>query len=93
MSVLSTISKPCDRAIIATITGDAGIGKTTLACSFQKPIVIRVEDGLQSIPENERPDAFPVVQKVDELWSQLSALINEQHDYKTVVIDSVTMSI
>lgn len=90
MSVLSTISKPSDRAIIATITGEAGVGKTTLACTFPKPIVIRVEDGLQSIPENLRPDAFPILQSVDELWSQLSALINEQHDYKTVVIDSVT---
>lgn len=90
MSVLTTISKPCDRAIIATITGDAGVGKTTLACTFPKPIVIRVEDGLQSIPENLRPDAFPILQSVDELWGQLGALINEKHDYKTVVIDSVT---
>lgn len=90
MSVLSTISKPSDRAIIATITGDAGVGKTTLACTFPNPIVIRVEDGLQSIPQKDRPDAFPILQGVEELWGQLSALINEKHDYKTVIIDSVT---
>lgn len=90
MSLLSQISKPENRPIIATITGDAGIGKTTLAATFPKPIFIRIEDGLQAVPEEIRPDAFPVVNKVDELWEQLRALITEEHEYKTVVIDSVT---
>lgn len=90
MSLLSTISKPEDRPIIATITGDAGTGKTTLAATFPKPIFIRAEDGLQAIPADQRPDAFPVLTKVDGLWNQLTTLIKEEHDYKTVVIDSVT---
>jgi len=90
MSYLSQIEKPKDRPIIATITGDAGVGKTTLACAFPKPIVIRAEDGLQSIPKEKRPDAMPIIHEVDELWAQLKALIQEKHDYKTVVIDSVT---
>lgn len=90
MSVLSTISKPLNRAVIATVTGDAGMGKSTLASTFPKPVFIRVEDGLQSISEDIRPDAFPVIENVNDLWSQLGALINEQHDYQTVVIDSVT---
>jgi len=90
MSLLSQISKPENRPIIATITGDAGIGKTTLAATFPKPVFIRIEDGLQAVPEEIRPDAFPVVNKVDELWEQLRALITEEHEYKTVVIDSVT---
>lgn len=90
MSLLSTISKPKDRPVMATITGDAGTGKTTLAATFPKPIFIRVEDGLQSVPEKMRPDAFPVIKKVDDVWSQLTTLIKEKHDYKTVVIDSAT---
>lgn len=90
MSVLSTITKPADRSVIATITGDAGTGKTSLAATFPKPVFIRVEDGLQAIPEATRPDALPVVTKVEQLWEQLTALIKEKHDYKTVVIDSVT---
>lgn len=90
MSVLSTIQKPIDRAVICTITGDAGIGKTRLSATFPKPIFIRAEDGMQSIPESERPDAFPLIAKVEDLWSQLSSLINEKHGYKTAVIDSVT---
>ena len=90
MSVLDTISKPQDRAVICTITGDAGIGKTRLASTFPKPIFIRAEDGMQSIPNDVRPDAFPVLTAVEELWNQLTTLIQEEHDYKTVVIDSVT---
>lgn len=90
MSLLSTVTKPQSRPVIATITGDAGSGKTTLAATFPKPIFIRAEDGMESIPLDKRPDAFPVIESVDQLWEQLTALIKEDHDYKTVVIDSVT---
>lgn len=90
MSLLSTISKPQDRSVIVTIIGDSGLGKTTLAATFPNPIVIRAEDGLQSIPVDMRPDAFPLIGKVDDLWEQLKALVTEKHDYQTVVIDSVT---
>lgn len=84
------IEKPKDRPLIATICGDAGMGKTSLACTFPSPIVIRAEDGLQSIPSAQRPDAFPVLSKEDDLWQQLTYLIKEKHDYKTLIIDSVT---
>ena len=90
MSVLSTIKKPDDRPAIVTILGDSGLGKTSLACTFPNPIVIRAEDGLSAIPSDQRPDAFPVIQKVDDVWDQLMALIKEEHEYKTVIIDSVT---
>jgi len=90
MSLLSTISKPQDRSVIVTIIGDSGLGKTTLAATFPNPIVIRAEDGLQAIPADMRPDAFPLISKVDDLWEQLKALVTEKHDYQTVVIDSVT---
>lgn len=90
MSLLSTIEKPADRPVICTITGDSGMGKTSVAATFPKPIFIRAEDGLQAIPSESRPDAFPVLQKQDELWEQLSALMKEKHDYRTLVVDSVT---
>lgn len=89
-SVLASISKPDDRPAIVTVLGDSGLGKTSLACTFPNPIVIRAEDGLASIPSDQRPDAFPVIQKVDDVWDQLMALIKEDHEYKTVIVDSVT---
>lgn len=90
MSVMSTVSKPADIPVICTILGDAGLGKTSLAATFPKPIFMRAEDGLQSIDISQRPDAFPVIQGVDDVWKQLTGLISEEHDYKTLVIDSVT---
>lgn len=90
MSVLSKVQKPGDRPLIATILGDAGMGKTRLAAAFPRPIFIRAEDGMQSIPADQRPDAFPKLTGVADLWEQLTALCNEAHEYKTLVIDSVT---
>ena len=90
MSLLDSISKPKDRPILCTITGDAGLGKTSLAATFPKPIFIRAEDGLQSVPSAQRPDAFQLLQTPENLWEQLTVLIKEDHDYKTLVIDSVT---
>lgn len=90
MSILDQASKPQNRAVIATITGDAGVGKTRLAATFPSAVFIRAEDGMQSIPEEQRPDALPIVNNVKALWEQLTALVQEEHEYKTVVIDSVT---
>lgn len=90
MSLLDSISKPQDRATIVTICGDSGLGKTSLAATFPKPIVIRAEDGLQGVPSELRPDAFPLLQKVEELWEQLRTLLQEEHGYKTLIVDSAT---
>lgn len=90
MSILAQAKKPGDKPVICTITGDAGIGKTSLAATFPHPVFIRAEDGMQSIPADLRPDALPVVSTADALWEQLGALIKEEHIYQTLVIDSVT---
>lgn len=90
MSLMATISKPQDRPVLMTVCGDAGTGKTSLAATFPKPIFIRAEDGLQAIPAAQRPDAFPILRGPQDLWDQMIALLQENHDYKTLVIDSVT---
>lgn len=86
MSVLESISRQKANAVACTILGDAGVGKSTFAATFPKALFIRVEDGLASIDV----DALPLLQGVENLWEQLTALIKEDHGYKTIVIDSVT---
>lgn len=91
MSLLSTISKPAPRPPIITIVGEAGTGKTSLAATFPKPVFIRAEDGVGRISRKiDAPDAFLPVSNGDELFDQLIALATEDHDYSTLVVDSVT---
>ena len=90
MALKDMVCKPADRPLICTVTGDAGLGKTTFAATFPNPIVLRAEDGLQAIPKEQRPDALAVVSSASEGWDQLGMLIHEEHDYKTLIIDSVT---
>ncbi len=90
MSLLNTIEVPGERPTIATILGEAGLGKTSLAATFPNPIFIRAEDGLQALPKAERPKAFQKVVSVEQLMQQLTALVHEEHEFKTVVVDSVT---
>jgi len=89
-NLLDSVEVPDDRPIICTITGDGGLGKTTLASCFPNPIVIRAEDGLQSLKKELRPSAFPLLQGVSDLWAQLGTLINQDHEYETLVIDSTS---
>jgi len=43
---LKSLSKPTgQRPIIATLFGEGGMGKTTLAAMFPNPVFIRTEDG------------------------------------------------
>lgn len=58
---------------------------------FPNPIFIRVEDGVSRIHEAvPMPDVFPIVKTEDDIQAQLKWLLTEKHDYKTVVIDSVS---
>lgn len=88
---LSTLSKPkADRPLICTFFGEGGMGKTTLAAMFPKPVFIRAEDGTASIADH--PDAllFPVAQTTSDIFDAIEALASQDHDRKTVIIDSVT---
>ncbi len=66
------------------IYGTEGIGKSTLAAQAPGAIVIPTEDGLDQID----CDSFPLARSFDDVLAYLTALATEEHEYKTVVIDS-----
>jgi len=65
--------------------GTHGIGKSSLGASSPNPIFIPTEDGLTNIEVSR----FPLATKLADIWEYLGMLINEEHEYKTVVIDTV----
>lgn len=66
------------------IYGVHGIGKSTLASRFPKPVFIQTEEGANEIAV----DKFPTSASTTDVLEQLRALYREQHEYETVVIDS-----
>lgn len=67
------------------IYGTHGIGKSTLASQFPDPIFISTEDGLDALDVT----SFPRAEQIGDVTQSIKTLIKEDHDFKTVVIDSV----
>lgn len=88
---LQQLSKPDGkRPIIATIAGEGGMGKTTLASYFPDPVIIRVEDGTQSLSGRDDVALMPLVSTTADIFEQINALMTQEHTFKTLIIDSVT---
>jgi hypothetical protein len=67
------------------IYGTEGIGKSTTAAQAPNPIFIPTEDGLDQIDCS----SFPLAGKLADVELALQSLLNEKHDFQSVVIDSV----
>lgn len=65
--------------------GGHGIGKSTIASKFPSPIFISTEDGLASLDVV----SFPRATTVDDVAKSIGLLAKEEHDFKTVIVDSV----
>lgn len=89
MSLSEILQKPQHRPVMVTICGEGGMGKTSLAAAFPSPVFIRTEDGMESLGDSA-PMAFPIAASSADIEEQLLMLGREDHDFKTVVIDSVT---
>jgi hypothetical protein len=69
------------------IHGLSGVGKTTFFANAKNPIFIQAENGLGYL--DVEVDAFPENPSFDDMLGYLDTLINEDHQYKTLVIDSI----
>jgi hypothetical protein len=65
--------------------GVQGIGKTTFGANAPKPIMIQTEDG-EGVIDIAR---FPLATSYTQVLEALAALANEQHEYKTLIVDSL----
>ena len=69
------------------IYGPPGIGKTTLASEFPASVFLQVEDGT---PGDIELTSFGDLNSFRDVMDALGALYTEDHEFQTVVVDSVT---
>jgi hypothetical protein len=69
------------------IYGPPGIGKTTLASEFPDAAFLQLEDGT---PGDVEIMSFGKIETFAQFMEALGVLYTEDHQFKTVVIDSVT---
>lgn len=87
-AILSEVTDaPVNEPPRIVIYGDPGMAKTSLAASFPKPIFLQTEDGK---PRDVSFKTFGLISSYDELIRRLSGLYWGEHDYATVVLDSIT---
>lgn len=73
-----------DKKLSVIIGGVAGVGKTTLALSSPKPLLIDLENGIGRVEARYRKDT-DVVSSYQELINDLNGDLS---DYETIVIDT-----
>ena len=67
------------------VYGVHGIGKSTFAAKFPNPVFIQTEDGLNDIDTT----SVGICRTYAEVISSLGSILSEEHDFKTVAIDSL----
>lgn len=67
------------------IYGGDGLGKTTFASQAPSPIFLGTEDGTANLDVSR----FPSPHSFKDVLNSINALLTENHDYKTLAIDSL----
>lgn len=65
--------------------GDGGIGKSTFGASASRPVFVTTEAGVDNLDVAR----FPVAGTLDEFLSNVSHVAAGEHDYGTIVIDTL----
>jgi hypothetical protein len=82
-SIIKTGASPRPPRLL--IYGPHKIGKSTFGASAPDPIFIQIEDGLDALSTS----AFPQARDWDTVLTQIGALAQEPHEYRTLVVDSL----
>jgi hypothetical protein len=72
--------------------GPAGVGKTTAAIQFPNSYIIDCEKGAENYDRLITDSGSAVLQTTDmqDVISEVKALLTEKHDFRTLVIDPIT---
>lgn len=83
LSNITTGPSPTPPRIL--IYADGGVGKNTFAANAKAPIFIRTEDGCGNL----NVATFPMCQTYHDVVASMRALMEEEHQYQTLVLDSL----
>jgi hypothetical protein len=85
MSFLSQVTRGVIRKPpIIGVMGDPGTGKSTFASQAPAPIFLQLEEGTNQLDTVRGP----VLRSWNEVVNALGELVNEEHAFRTIVIDS-----
>lgn len=84
-----------EKRLKALFYGAAGVGKTTCAIQFPRPYLIDTERGAENDQYvkllNAAGGAYFFTTDPDDLINEIKALLSEKHEYKTLIIDPLTV--
>jgi DNA polymerase III delta prime subunit len=84
-----------DKRLKALFFGPAGVGKTTAAIQFPRPYLIDTERGAENAQYakllDARGGAYFRTSDFDDMVVEITALMTEKHEYRTLVIDPLTI--
>ena len=92
MALKGNKPQPKDRRLKLFMYGEAGVGKTTAACQLPKPYIIDTERGTDNYADLIDGVGGSVFQSIDsdEIIDEVRSLRSEKHDFRTLVLDSLT---
>lgn len=76
------------RPLKIVLTGVEGVGKTTFAANAPSPIFADLEQGSSSLDVTR----FPEIDSWDSLLECVAFLYSQSHDFKTLVVDSMSVA-
>lgn len=86
MGVLEKVTKgKIWKALCVLIYGVSGVGKSTLAADFPGSIFLGAEDGSNNLDVSR----LPVAKSLADVMAAIKELTTAEHEYKTLVIDSL----
>lgn len=89
ISIKNLHTRKPTRPFLGLIYGEPGIGKTSLAAEFPNPIFLQAEDAEVNDVELCSFTQDRALADYTELSGGIDELYNQDHDFKTVVVDAV----